>query len=237
MSKKLLLFIVFSTLLHAAVLMYVQLPKKHAIPSAHTPLSLFKKKAPVRPAPSKPSPVPVIKQKTVLPKKAIAKSVTSIKPKKMIQKKAIVKKIVPKPVEPVQQIVEIPTPVVPPMEADKVTSVSDNATSPAPVPPITVVTSSPPTFNVDTYRQTVISSIKHNIEYPRIARKRGLEGKFNVRLDIEKSGKIKNISFIMENGSQILKKAILKGIEHTTVIPPELSAITLYLPVEFRLND
>lgn len=234
MNLKFAGFLLFSLIAHILILSNLSMPKAELRLANLTPLTLINKKIKSEISQENNN----ITQKKFKPIK---------KPKKIIKKKyikPIPQKTTIKKIGPIKKTLPIDIVKFDSHQQDEVKSISDNVTTDSPIKNTNYTTEKEiyieirkkNELNLTKYKQNIISKINHNISYPPLAQKRGLEGNFKVRLDITESGNINKISFAKENGSRILKKAILKGIENTRITAPGINII-LYLPVEFRLID
>ncbi|HHD81934.1 MAG TPA: energy transducer TonB, partial [Campylobacterales bacterium] len=72
--------------------------------------------------------------------------------------------------------------------------------------------------------QNVRSQLIANKKYPKIAKRRGIEGSVKVRFDITASGNVTNIRFL--NGKTIFQKSIRKTLQETfpVAIPNNVKA-------------
>ena len=182
---------------------------------------LVKKKIIKKKIIKKPKPKPkkvikkIIKKKRVIKKKVIKKH----KPKRVIKKKIIKKKRV-------EEYVETYVAPAPVYVAPKPTVAPIQRYVPAPKPisqPIvqpTVIKSTPMAqktphnnHNKKAFLRNVRSQILANKVYPRIAKRRHIEGSVEVRFDITKSGDVTNIRFI--NGKSIFQKSIRKTLHQS----------------------
>ncbi|CAA6817383.1 MAG: Histone H1-like protein HC2 [uncultured Sulfurovum sp.] len=153
----------------------------------------------------KPKPKPKkIKKKIV--KKKIVKKVIKKKVIKKVQPKIIKKKTIETPVQ--EAPVETYIPIAPPVYV-----------APKPIPkampqPIPTAQQS---VKSDVHRKAFLRDVRSNIfankKYPKIAKRRQIEGSVKVRFDITKSGHVSNIRFI--NGKSIFHKSIRKTLERT----------------------
>lgn len=180
----------------------------------------------------------IIKRK-VLKKRIIKKK---IKHKKIIQKKIIKKRSVPK-IEPQY----IPTAVyVPPKPIEQPRRLP---TPPAPVyvAPEPVIKATPQATNPrknNRHKKAFLRNVRANIiankRYPRIAKRRHIEGDIKVRFNIMKNGEVSNIRFI--NGKHIFYKSVKKAIEETfpLTIPSnvknELPIMDVSLTLHFHIR-
>jgi len=192
----------------------------------------------------KPKPKKIIKKKRVIkkkvtkrhkPKKVIKKKlvkkrrvIKKHKPKKVIKKKVIKKKIVEEYVEtyvapaplyvepkskiaPVKRYVPAPKPIVQP-------TVQPTVIKPAPIAQKTPKNN----HNRKAFLRNVRSKIIANKTYPRIAKRRHIEGSVKVRFDINKQGEVRNIRFI--NGKSVFHKSIREALARSfpMSIPPNV---------------
>ncbi len=180
----------------------------------------------------------VIKRK-VLKKRIVQKK---IKHKKIIQKKIIKKRSVPKiepqyittavyvPPKPIEQPRRLPTPPAPVYVA------------PEPVIKATPQATNPRKNNrhKKAFLRNVRANIIANKRYPRIAKRRHIEGDIKVRFNIMKNGQVSNIRFI--NGKHIFYKSVKKAIEETfpLTIPSnvknELPIMDVSLTLHFHIR-
>ncbi|CAA6799326.1 MAG: Histone H1-like protein HC2 [uncultured Sulfurovum sp.] len=168
----------------------------------------------------------VIKKKII--KKVVKKKVIKKKIVKKVQPKVIPKKVIPKPVkrepEPIERYV--PPPIAPPTYVAPPVYVAPQPVikavpKPAPVAPQPVV-------NNDHHKKAFLRNVRSNIiankKYPKIAKRRHIEGSVKVRFDITRQGTVSNIRFI--NGKSVFHKSIRKTLERTfpMSIPSEVRA-------------
>lgn len=200
------------------------------IPKPQPPKEVVKPKPIVKPKPvvkkvvkPKPKPKKVIKKKVVKKKPVVKKPV----PKKVVKKKVVKKPVIKKPVvhEPiVKEVVAQPMPMPEPVYVQP-------APVYRPVQPVVQPTSAPaPVAKVrddrhkQAFLQNVRSQIMANKKYPKIAKRRHIEGSVKIRFDITSSGQVSNIRFI--NGKSIFQKSIRKTLENTfpMAIPQNVKA-------------
>ncbi|WP_345975075.1 energy transducer TonB [Sulfurimonas sp. HSL3-7] len=82
----------------------------------------------------------------------------------------------------------------------------------------------------------IMALLKKNLYYPRIARKRGIEGKVLVRFELLANGDIENIT-VLETEREILARAAVTTIERLEgkfPLPKEM--LTLSVPIVYRLH-
>jgi len=219
-------------------------PKK-ATPKKTTPKKLIKKKIVHKK-------IVKIKKKLIkkrkIKRKIIKKKVIKRKkiPKKIIKKKVIKKRVTPQPpivepiIEPIIEPVQEPLAVTPPLyEQPK------PVTKPkVEMPQIETPKIEEPTFKApstpqpkvknDQYKKAFLRNVRANIiankRYPKLAKRRHIEGSVKVRFDITQTGEVTNIRFI--NGKRIFQKSIRKTLERTFPIniPNEIR-------VQLPIND
>jgi protein TonB len=68
-------------------------------------------------------------------------------------------------------------------------------------------------YHKKAFLRNVRSKIIANKKYPKIAKRRHIEGSVKVRFDITKRGHVSNIRFI--NGKRVFQKSIRKTLERT----------------------
>jgi len=168
---------------------------------------IVKKTKPILPTVvPKPKPKKVVKKKVVKKKIIKKKVIKKILKKKIIKKKVTKKKIITKPMKQ-------PTPVVPPVY------VAHKAiTKPKTKEPILKASSEPQSkvkndHHKKAFLENVRSKIIANKKYPKIAKRRHIEGSVKVRFDITVNGQVTNIRFI--NGKRVFQKSIRKTLERT----------------------
>lgn len=167
-------------------------------------------------------PTPIVKPKKIVKKKIIKKKIVKkkivkkkvvkkvkakkiVKKKKVIKKKVIAKKIIKKPIRK-EPIVEYTPPPAPPVYV---------APKPIPKPKATPAPTQVAQNNhhKKAFLRNVRSKIIANKKYPKIAKRRHIEGSVKVRFDITKYGQVRNIRFI--NGKSVFHKSIRKTLERT----------------------
>ena len=194
-----------------------------------------------------------------LPEKPVAKPpVTQKKPqpkKKAVQKKPkpVVKKKIPVKKAPVVEELEIVEEKLVEIEQEEmqIIEVEEEAKEIIVTPNAPVVLSpaaqeaidAPPAADItpeDAYVKTHIAEImtllRKNLYYPRMARKRGIQGKVMVRFELMENGEIKNIT-ILEAGRDILAGAAITTIERLEgKFPLPSETLTLHVPIMYQLK-
>jgi len=184
----------------------------------------------------------VVKKKKIVKRKKIPKKIIK---KKIIKKRVIKKKIISKPpivepiIEPIKQPIiepiQQPLPIVPPVYVTPKPITKPQIETPKVEEP-TFKASSEPHQKVknDQYRKAFLRDVRSNIiankKYPKLAKRRHIEGSVKVRFDITQNGEVTNIRFI--NGKRIFQKSIRKTLERTFPI-----SIPNRVRAELPIND
>jgi len=207
-----------------------EMPKKSAsvplVPPIIAPIKKETKKIVKKRVIKKVKPKKVIKKK-IIKKKVIKK----VKPKKVIKKKIVKKRVVKevKPKEIVTEPIETYTPPPEPVYvAPPVVQQQPKKIYAAPPEPVLKPVAQAPApvakndYHKKAFLRNVRSKIIANKTYPKIAKRRHIEGSVKVRFDITASGDVTNIRFI--NGKRIFQKSIRATLERTFPmgIPPEV---------------
>jgi protein TonB len=101
---------------------------------------------------------------------------------------------------------------------------------------IPVVNVTPEEQYMDENLAIINALIKRNLSYPRLAKKRGLQGKAMVLFTLDKEGNIVEISASGEVAS-ILKKSALKTVKKASnSFPKPSQALTLQIPIVYKLH-
>ncbi|PMP69721.1 MAG: hypothetical protein C0187_06490 [Calditerrivibrio nitroreducens] len=91
-------------------------------------------------------------------------------------------------------------------------------------------------FNIEEYERYILQKIKDMIEYPLLARKRGIEGDIMVNVTINRFGELKKVKIVKSSGYTVLDDYTvnLAGKIKFDVSPPH--TIELPLKISYRLN-
>jgi protein TonB len=181
----------------------------------------------------------IVRKRKIIKKKIIKKVVKKTRPKKVIkrvkvvEKHPIVKKITPIVREtPIIEEVYTPVPII------KALPKIVKKPLPTYVPP--------PAPKVDNYARKraflsqVRSQIIANKRYPKIARRRHIEGAVTVKFNIGRSGNVSKIRFI--SGKTILQKSVKKAIKNSFPIDipsemkGELPINNISVTINFSIN-
>ena len=187
----------------------------------------------VKPEVKKPEPEPP-KIEEVIPPEPIQekpKPIAKPKPKPKPKKK---KKPLPK-VKPVKK--KPPPKKIKPLKKKKTVTQTSKPVARKIAKPSPVVSSSDAMLIEQTrisYQALLMRHIEVYKNYPRIARKRKIQGKVLVSFVLLKGGQIKNLSV---NGKRtILKKATQQAIENALPMPSAPKSISLPMPVTFNMD-
>ena len=186
-----------------------------------------KKPQPKKKVVKKTEPVPVVK-KTVIVKKA------PVIEEKVVEKEEVIEE------EPVEQE-EMQVVAVEEEEAKEIIVTPNAAVVLSPAAQEAI--DAPPAENItpeDAYVKAHITEImallRKNLYYPRMARKRGIEGKVMVRFELLENGDIQNIT-IVEARRDILARAAVTTIERLEgKFPLPSETLVLHVPIMYQLN-
>ncbi len=82
----------------------------------------------------------------------------------------------------------------------------------------------------------IMALLRKNLYYPRMARKRGIQGKVLVRFELLQNGEIRNIE-VVESGRDILARAAVTTIERLEgKFPLPEGTLVLNVPIMYQLN-
>ncbi len=86
------------------------------------------------------------------------------------------------------------------------------------------------------YLEYIRKEIMSRIEYPFIAKRRGIEGEVWVTFTIKQDGSFKNISITKESPYSVLNDAVLKAIQNISVAKKPREEIAVNIPITFTLK-
>ncbi|MEA3330639.1 MAG: energy transducer TonB [Campylobacterota bacterium] len=189
-------------------------------------------------------PVPKkIETPIIIPPKSKPKPKPKPKPKKIVKKikpkpkpKKIVKKIKPKP-KPKKKVIPKPKPKIKEIWSEPIVN-----TAPTPQ---TIVTTTPlqspiPKVDLDAKKRVFLSKIRDaihaNKKYPKMAKRRNIQGTVHAIFDIQSNGTATNIR--LSGASSVLQKAVRKSILRSfpTSIPLELRSKFPMLDVSVNVD-
>ncbi|PSW13587.1 energy transducer TonB [Photobacterium rosenbergii] len=193
---------------------------------------------PVAAEPTPPAPVEVPK-KVVKEEAAVKKLVKKKLPEPKPEIKKVTKPAPKKPVEKKveQKVAKKPTPVQKPVENDKPKAIEEVIKSPAPAPAQTAsgVNSEPQLVTKPTF-----ATRPSPVKYPRIAKRRGIEGQVLVEIWIDESGKQVKQNLLKSSGTEILDDAALEAIKRwrfsSHIVDGQAIAHRVQVPVRFKLD-
>ncbi|WP_049765261.1 energy transducer TonB [Sulfurimonas autotrophica] len=172
-----------------------------------------------------------IVKKPVIHKKAPAKKPKRVK-KKVPLKKEIKKeepKVIEKPIEPIKSV----EPAEQPPQIEKKTEVVANKIVANEIPQKKM---SDEEQYLENNLAKISQLIKENLYYPRMARKRGIQGSVTVRFMLLKDATVTQITTISSN-SGILTRAAIKTIaELSGKFPKPKTDLMLTVPIQYSLH-
>jgi len=181
---------------------------------------------------------PIIKTKPIVKKKItpIIKKTVPVKKVAVLEEVNVIKKeIEPTPVE-VEEVQELSVVEPKVIETVKQERVEARAVRVKPEIIVPMVQPSPEEVYMDENLAIINALIKRNLSYPRIAKKRGLQGKAMVLFTLDKEGNIVEIS-ASGKVSSILKKSALKTVKKASYSFPKPSQVlTLQIPIVYKLH-
>jgi len=192
---------------------------------------------PVKKVQAKPKQIKQVKREVVKPLKKIVKPTP---------KPVIAKKTVPLKSEPLKEVVFVkPEPVQPEKELQEPVEVQEEVIQKTQVAmeeeTAPVVAVSEPELSYEAqYMQDNIALInaliKKNLSYPRLARKRGLQGKAMVSFTLNEEGEVSDIE-ALGILSSILKKSAIKTVKKASnSFPHPSQVLALRIPIVYKLH-
>lgn len=93
-----------------------------------------------------------------------------------------------------------------------------------------------PAFDIKSYSKYILSKIKERLEYPFLARRRGIEGDVEVMITISQIGRLEKLEILKSSGYEILDKNTLdlQGKITFEQLPPE--TVSFPLKISYRLQ-
>lgn len=169
---------------------------------------------------------PQVKKKEVLKKAETLKKATPAKRVEVAQLKPVKKEI--KPQKKQEEIKE------------QIVSVNEEIATPQEEPAQTLVTAKPKIDYEAQYMEDNIALInaliRKNLFYPRLAKKRGLQGKTMVSFTLNENGEVISIE-AMGIVSSILKKSAIKTVEKaSSSFPHPKVTLALRIPIVYKLH-
>ena len=181
---------------------------------------------------------PIVKKAPVVKKKItpiVKKKTVSVKKVAVVEEVLVIEKeieLTPVEVEKVKEVAVV-EPVVEEVKQERVEAKAV-ITQQEEIVPIVHVT--PEAAYMDENLAIINALIKRNLSYPRIAKKRGLQGKAMVLFTLDKEGNIVEISASGEVAS-ILKKSALKTVKKASDdFPHPSQVLTLQIPIVYKLH-
>ena len=85
----------------------------------------------------------------------------------------------------------------------------------------------------ESYLLRLLAHIDHHKFYPRIARRRGVEGEIQVAFYLRKDGSISNLQ--ITGGSKVLRKAAKEAVQQSLSLPPPPASMSLQEQIHFGM--
>lgn len=90
------------------------------------------------------------------------------------------------------------------------------------------------------YKKVLLSRLAKFKKYPRIAKRKKIEGRAILRVKIDRSGKVLESELTSSTGSELLDKATIQILNRASPLPPmpeniEANVFQFFVPVEFKL--
>ena len=193
---------------------------------------------------------PLIKEQVKV-KKQPKKKIEAVKPIKKVTKPVIkpnfVKKTVPLRTEPIKKVVLVQNEVSEPVQKIEKESVAQEEVEALEKEVVTVEESTPlvavsePEVSYEAqYMQDNIALInaliKKNLSYPRLAKKRGLQGKAMVSFTLSLEGEVLDIEALGVLSS-VLKKSAIKTVKKaSSSFPKPSQVLALRIPIVYKLH-
>ncbi|AJR08960.1 energy transducer TonB [Photobacterium gaetbulicola] len=181
-------------------------------------------------------------QKVVKEKTAVKKLVKKKQPEPKAQPEEINQPVPEKPVEKnvEQKIAKKPTPVQKPVEVNRPKPVEDKVKTPAPTPPAADQAASGVNSEPQLITKPTFATRPSPVTYPRIAKRRGIEGQVLVEIWIDESGKQVKQNLLRSSGAEILDEAALEAIKRwrfsSHIVDGQAIAHRVQVPVRFKLD-
>jgi protein TonB len=110
-------------------------------------------------------------------------------------------------------------------------------TQPATAPPSPAPTPQAPAIPGPDWRRALSSWLAAHKTYPDAARSRGIEGSVSVRVSIDATGQVTNVTILQGSGSPILDAAAEALLRNASLPPPGAGAVTVSLRLNYKLTD
>lgn len=180
----------------------------------------------------KPKPKPVEKKKIV--KKVEKKEVALPKPEPVVEKQIVpeVEEIIEEPeVNEVEEVIEAETDES--SVEEEVLTATNNLESNSLVDNSAAASQARYVKNHFLY---IKEKIQKQIVYPRIARRRGIQGKTVISFVIQADGSVKDLKIVESSGYDILDRNAIKTVKRAAPFPKPPVSAELVIPMTFRLS-
>ncbi len=181
------------------------------------------------PTPVEPEPEPELEE-IEEPKPDVKPEVVLPKPKKKKKKKPLKKVELKKPEQTKPPEIERRTASAP-VDAPEMASTAEQVGVPSEMS----------TAQAD-WHQKVVGHLKRYVKYPRLAKRRNLEGDVVIHLVLNRQGQVLEVELTQSSGHDLLDRGVLKGIKGARSFPrpPEEvlgDTFKFNLPLDFNLNE
>jgi len=86
-----------------------------------------------------------------------------------------------------------------------------------------------------THFQYIRDNIQHSVVYPRIARKRGWQGKVVIKFVVWEDGHVSDVEIVESSGYSVLDKNAVKSVKTAAPFPKPPIRTELIIPIRFGL--
>jgi protein TonB len=90
------------------------------------------------------------------------------------------------------------------------------------------------------YVANLLARLERQVEYPRVARLNGIEGRVVLRIGVAADGRLVQLAVETSSGNALLDEAALAAARRAAPLPPppaSMGATLFYVPVTFDLTD
>ncbi|MGF1737719.1 TonB family protein [Photobacterium satsumensis] len=191
---------------------------------------------PPPPAPVK-APRKVVKEETAV-KKLVKKKQPEPKPEAKKVNKPTPKKNIEKKAE--QKVAKKADPVIRPVEAIKPKPAEEITKAAEPAPSVQSQAASGVNSEPQLVTKPTFATRPSPVKYPRIAKRRGIEGQVLVEIWIDESGKQVKQNLVKSSGTEILDEAAIAAIKRwrfsSHIVDGQAIAHRVQVPVRFKLD-
>lgn len=162
------------------------------------------------------------------------------------EKEPAKEEVQPAPEPPLPQRIEtlLPEPAIRPQPRREATAPAASLLTPAPTvtAPVNAAPSKADAAAMPSYAALVLAHLKRHQQYPRAAKRRGIEGDVTVTIRVDRQGNVLGQTIVSGSGHEILDREALATIERANPMPPlpaqiESNTVSLTVPIRFELAD